>query len=148
MPTSGSQDSRVAVIIDESEPEFMNGQADAAEQEVSMRVQLLGSGVNVTPAIREHVMHRLRLALGRFANRVNGVVVRLTDVNGPRGGVDVHCCMRVRGKDVEGLFTTALAVEPETAINQATVRLRRVIRRAIARPEERRRSRGPNRPPL
>ena len=113
-----------------------------------MHVEVSGNGVNVTPAMREQVQHRLHLALGRFANRIDGVAVRLTDVNGPRGGVDVHCRMQVRGKDIEGLFTTALAVDPETAINEATVRLRRVIRRAIARLEERRRSRGPNHPPL
>ena len=102
----------------------------------------------MTPAMREHVQHHLHLALGRFANRIDGVVVRLTDVNGPRGGVDVHCRMRVRGRDIEGLLTAALAANPETAIHEATARLRRVIRRAIERLEEQRRNRGPRRPQL
>ena len=102
----------------------------------------------MTPAMREHVQHRLHLVFGRFANRIDGVVVRLTDVNGPRGGVDVHCHMRAWGRDTEGLRTTALAVTPEKAINEATVRLRRVIRRAIERVEERRRTRGPRSPSL
>ena len=113
-----------------------------------MHIEVSANGIRVTPAMREHVQHRLHLALGRFANRIDGVAVRLTDVNGPRGGVDVHCRIRVRGKDTEGLWTTALAVNPERAINEATVRLRRVIRRAIERVEERRRSRAPCSPSL
>lgn len=138
----------MVAITEEDEPEFRNVRAEDTEQQVFMKIEVSGNGVNVTPAMRERVLHRLHLALGRFANRINEVVVRLTDVNGPRGGVDVHCRMRVRGKDTEGLCTTALSVNPERAINEATARMRRVIRRAIERLEERRGSRGPRRPPL
>ena len=113
-----------------------------------MHIEVSANGIKVTPAMREHVQHRLHLALGRFATRIDGVAVRLTDVNGPRGGVDVHCRMQVQGKDTEGLWTTALAVNPEKAINEATVRLQRAIKRAIERVEERVRRRAIRRPPL
>jgi ribosomal subunit interface protein len=109
-----------------------------------MQIEVSGNGIAVTPELREYAQRRLHFALGRFANRIKRVRIRLADVNGPRGGVDVHCRVRVRGKDIEGLLTTALALNPETAINEAAARMRRRIERV----EERRRHGGPHRPPL
>ena len=39
---------------------------------------------------------RLEFALGRFAGRVRSVSVSLTDLNGPRGGIDKKCLIAVR----------------------------------------------------
>ena len=111
-----------------------------------MKVEVSGNGIAVTPDLREYARHRLHFLLGRFASRIERVRVRLVDVNGPRGGIDTHCRVQVLGKGINGLVAAALAVNPETAINEATVRLRRVVRREIERVEERRRE--PRRPSL
>lgn len=45
--------------------------------------------------LRVHIERRLRFALSRVSQRISRVVVRLSDMNGPRGGTDKHCSIQV-----------------------------------------------------
>lgn len=56
-----------------------------------MNIELRSTSVTVSPALHEHVVHRIELALRRFAPRVHRIVVRLIDLNGPKGGIDKRC---------------------------------------------------------
>lgn len=60
-----------------------------------MQLEVRGRHLVMTPALREHVARRLRFALGRVAARLHRVSVRVDDVNGPRGGVDKRCQVRL-----------------------------------------------------
>ncbi len=53
-------------------------------------------GDDVPEAIAERARRRVRFALDRFRGRVRAVRVRITDVNGPRGGIDKQCIVAVR----------------------------------------------------
>jgi ribosome hibernation promoting factor len=55
--------------------------------EVEVRIQ----GTDLADAVRTYAARRIRFALGRFISRVGRVVIRISDVNGTRGGVD-QCC--------------------------------------------------------
>lgn len=48
-------------------------------------------GIDPSDALRRHVELAVVQHLGRFAPDVSSVVVRIDDVNGPRGGLDKHC---------------------------------------------------------
>ena len=61
-----------------------------------MQVEIRGMGVTRSDALWAHVERRARFALGRFADRVVRVKIQLADVNGPRGGVDKRCRVRLR----------------------------------------------------
>jgi ribosome-associated translation inhibitor RaiA len=61
-----------------------------------MRLKLTTQGVELTPDLRERVWRRIHFALGRFSAGIKSVSVRLTDVNGPRGGVDKCCVVSIQ----------------------------------------------------
>ena len=61
-----------------------------------MNIQLTGLNIPVTDAITQHVRDRIAAALDQHAGRVHGVQVTLKDLNGPRGGRDMLCAVRVR----------------------------------------------------
>src|SRR5438270_13880807 len=46
---------------------------------------------DLTEALQSYIERRLHFSLGRFGGRVGRVRVRITDVNGPRGGPDKSC---------------------------------------------------------
>src|SRR5687767_6121559 len=48
---------------------------------------------DTAPEIRAYAERRLSFALRRFRQHVQHVRVRLTDVNGPRHGVDARCAV-------------------------------------------------------
>ena len=63
-----------------------------------MRVQIRGQNLKVSNAVREHVERRLEFALGRFDRAIQSVSVRVSDLNGPRGGDDKSCQVIVNGQ--------------------------------------------------
>ncbi|NQW04902.1 MAG: ribosome-associated translation inhibitor RaiA [Acidobacteria bacterium] len=60
-----------------------------------MTITIHTHGLDLTDGIHEHVHRRLRYALGRFSDKLTRIVVRLSDENGPRGGVDKRCLVTV-----------------------------------------------------
>lgn len=97
-----------------------------------MRVDIFARNLELQPALRDLVDRRVRFALARFADRLLAVRVRLDDLNGPRGGLDMRCRMtaRLRGGGQVDAEVTDLQVEP--AICRCVDRLARRVRDARA----------------
>ena len=82
---------------------------------------------------------RLESALNRFAPRVRGVSVRVTDLNGPKGGPDKRCLVAVRLERPNRLILIEQVHEDEiVAIGRAVDRAARAVARAVGAAEERR----------
>lgn len=78
------------------------------------------------------VQRRLQFALGRFAGRVRSLTVRLTDLNGPRGGPDKKCLISVRLTSPRRVIVVE-DVDPDAAvaISRAAERVSRAVARAV-----------------
>ena len=53
-----------------------------------MQIEIHAHDFLLTEGLRAHVERRFQFAMSRFQNYVLRVSVRLSDINGPRGGVD------------------------------------------------------------
>src|SRR4028119_1197276 len=60
-----------------------------------MELNVRGLNFDLTDAILGHVRQRLADGLAHYAPRLRGVTVRVSDVNGPRGGMDKRCHLEV-----------------------------------------------------
>ena len=60
-----------------------------------MYVHVRARRLPLTNALEEYVERRIRFALGRFTLRISGVIIRLSDTNGPRGGSDKRCSVNI-----------------------------------------------------
>ena len=98
-----------------------------------MLCQVHGSGHLATQAIVEHVESRLQAAVGRFADRVAHVRVRLEDVNGPRGGADKQCTLDIALVRGGHLIIRELREDLYAAISVAADRAKSVVSRRLAR---------------
>ena len=94
-----------------------------------------------TDRIRAHVERRLGFALSRFEDRLTSVIVRLSDENGPKGGLDKRCRIELRGPDVGTFVVEERDIEWARVIDQAAA----IAGRALVRAIERARSSAPNR---
>jgi hypothetical protein len=52
-------------------------------------------GAPIRAADRAYLRRKLGMKLGKFARAIECVSVRITDVNGPRGGIDKVCRIKV-----------------------------------------------------
>ena len=96
-----------------------------------MRLIIRTFGV-VSPDAAHVAQQRLRCALDRFASRVRSLTVRLSDVNGPRGGRDQRCAIAVRLAGPKRLIVVEdLDAELPAAIARAAERAARAVARAV-----------------
>lgn len=56
-----------------------------------MHIEITSQGFAMTPGLRHYTLQRLRAARAVMAARVHRIRVRLSDENGPRGGIDKRC---------------------------------------------------------
>ena len=79
--------------------------------------------------LRELTVRRVRFALRRLAWLVPHAEVRMTDINGPKGGVDKRCHVELRTEGVGAVVVTAVASDWRTALDQALARAGRFLMR-------------------
>lgn len=86
------------------------------------------------PGLEEHVRTRLFHALDRFRSRLEEVLVRFDDLNGPRsGGSDQLCRIRVRVRGLPEFVVEDRAGDAASAVDLAAHRMRKVVARAVER---------------
>jgi CBS domain-containing protein/ribosome-associated translation inhibitor RaiA len=98
-------------------------------------------GVDVDDDAREYIRRKLGMKLGKFAMAIERVSVRVRDVNGPRGGVDHECRVKVVLSGLPSVMAQAQDVALVGAIDQAiaaaTGSVKRSVQRRRMRPLER-----------
>lgn len=105
-----------------------------------MNLQIRTRGIEMTRPLEEVVERRIRFALNRFGERVRHVHVQLTDLNGPRGGVDTRCKVEVSLDSIGSVIVHETSDTPFTAVALASDTVSRAVRRKIKRLQGRRRA--------
>ncbi|NQV23573.1 MAG: HPF/RaiA family ribosome-associated protein [Rhodopirellula sp.] len=99
-----------------------------------MRIQIQTSKMDADSSVNKYVERRLSFALGRFADVVQKVEVTLADINGPKGGHDKLCKIRVDLRRLpKPVYCEILHEELRTSIDLAAERSGRAVARAIDR---------------
>lgn len=97
-----------------------------------MKISVRGDR-SVDPGLIELANLRFATALGRFTARIHSTVIRLGDVNGPKGGADKRCVVQVR---LVSPRRTAIiedtGVSTAVAISSAADRAARTVARLVA----------------
>ena len=95
-----------------------------------MRVEIRGQGIQLSERLSGQTRTRLHFALGRFSPQIESVIVRYTDLNGPRGGVDKRCRIIIRAHRLGTIIAEATGEALDGALAQASDRAGRALIRA------------------
>lgn len=98
-----------------------------------MRIDIRGVHYDLADELERHVERRLRSALGRFAGRIDRVLVRIADVNGPRGGIDKRCRITIVLVPRGVVRLEDAGHDPYTLVARASRRAGQGVRRALLR---------------
>jgi ribosomal subunit interface protein len=98
-----------------------------------MKIQISKHNVEVSDTLRAHVQRRLAFAFGRFANRISRIMVRFSDINGDRGGIDKRCQIDVALRPVRAVRVEDTDADIFAAVDHAAARASRVLARTIQR---------------
>jgi ribosomal subunit interface protein len=98
-----------------------------------MQIDIQARHFSLTDALRHHAERRLRLALTCCNDHIQRIVMRLSDINGPRGGEDKHCHLQVVLAGLPDVVIEDTETDLYVAINRATDRAGRTLMRRINR---------------
>jgi ribosomal subunit interface protein len=107
-----------------------------------MDMRMTGNNVSISAALKTYAERRLRSAVGTATQTFTEVEVRLCDVNGPRGGVDKECGIRVVLHEAGVIFVRASGEDAYATIDKAASRLRLAVARRVGRHRSIRRRSG------
>jgi ribosome-associated translation inhibitor RaiA len=94
------------------------------------------TGLKITPTLRIRIAQRLRRALAGVRTSPVHVRVAFTDVNGPKGGLDVRCAIDVRIPQTEPLHVEETRDRDVTAFDRAAAMITRRIKDRLGRRQE------------
>jgi putative sigma-54 modulation protein len=97
--------------------------------------------ISISEALNSYTKRRLRCVAGKAFKAFSDVEVRLTDVNGPRGGLDKECRIRVALHRAGVVFVRATGQDAYATIDKAASRLKLAVARRIGRTRSIRRNR-------
>jgi CBS domain-containing protein/ribosome-associated translation inhibitor RaiA len=109
------------------------GRTKAPQTPANIRV----TGLSLDDDDRTYIRRRLGDKLGKYADHIERVTVRVRDVNGPRGGVDQECRIKVVLSGLPSVVVEHNAASLKPAVTGALTSVERAVRRAV----ERRRTR-------
>ena len=96
-----------------------------------MRLRLTTRGIERTADLNDYVSTRVHFALGRFVGKLRSVSIRLFDVNGPRGGVDKGCEIRVEIEHSQEVIVRERQSNIHAAVAFAVERTERAVERQL-----------------
>lgn len=106
-----------------------SGRTEAVRTPAHVRV----IGVELDEKNRTLIREKLGRKLGKFASSIERVSVRVTDDNGPRGGVDHVCNLKVVLSGLPSVVVERRAVSPQAAFDLALSATERAVRRSVDR---------------
>lgn len=107
-----------------------------------MQIDIQARNFPLTSALRGHIERRLGFALSTRDDHILRITVRLSDINGPRGGADKCCHIQVVLPHLPDVVIEDTEADLYAAIDRAADRAGRTVGRRLARHRDRSRSSG------
>lgn len=101
-----------------------------------MRILIRGQHMQVDESLRDTISRRIGFVLSRFAERIRSTEVQVTDVNGPRGGIDKRCKVAVRLAGAGTVVVEDKDQNPHAAVARAFERVGQAVARLLERRRE------------
>ena len=98
-----------------------------------MKIDIQSRGFSLTEALHNCTQRRLHFSMSYCSDHINRVVVRLSDVNGPRGGKDKCCHIQIILAGISNVVVEDTEVDMYAAIDRAIDRARRTVARRVDR---------------
>lgn len=110
-------------------PRILRGRTDSPHTPVAVRAR----GVEVGDALREYIHERCGFKLGKFAESIDRISVRLEDVGGPKGVPALRVAVKVVLSRHESIVVEVVEGDARSAFDHAVDATSRAVKRALER---------------
>ena len=98
-----------------------------------MKFEIVSRDFELTDSLRAYIERRINFTFsGRF-DQIKSIQVRLSDINGPRGGIDKRCRIQIAVPRLKYIVVEDTESNLYVAIDRAMDRAGRTVNRRLAR---------------
>ncbi|MCW5594682.1 MAG: HPF/RaiA family ribosome-associated protein [Rhodocyclaceae bacterium] len=101
-----------------------------------MKLDIRTQGFELTDGLRDHAQRRLSFSLDWARHEVGRVILSFSDINGPRGGDDKRCQLRIPLTRMRDVIIEDTAADLYQALDRAIDRASRTLERRLSRQRE------------
>lgn len=101
-----------------------------------MRIEIHTGKFSLTESLREHIERRIQFTLSWAHQGLHKIVLRLDDINGPKGGADKSCRVQIPVAGGKPVVIEEVQSDLYLAIDRAIERAGRALSRKLARKRE------------
>lgn len=98
-----------------------------------MQIDIQARSFKLTTSLKKYVEKKLKASLSGCQDRLRRVVIRLSDINGPKGGEDKLCHIQVVLPGMPDVIIEDTENDMYAAINKASDRVNTVVTRKLSR---------------
>ena len=98
-----------------------------------MQIEIQARDFSLTQAMRAHIDRQIGFALNTCRHHIKRILVRLSDINGPRGGHGKRCHLEVILPGQGAVVVKDTEADLYLAINRAASRASRAVTRRLRR---------------
>jgi CBS domain-containing protein/ribosome-associated translation inhibitor RaiA len=114
-------------------PRALKRRSSRAESASRIPAHIRQAGGALDSDDRTYIRRKLGMKLGKFATSIERVSVRVEDENGPRGGVDQVCRIKVVLSGLPSVVFEAKDASLDAAVDGALTGIERMVRRTLVR---------------
>ena len=96
-----------------------------------MMITIKSRGFSLTQGLKEFIEDRMRLIFTRYGQHVSRIDITLLDINGPKGGEDKRCKIRLKLDGMPSIIIQETDTDMYEAINNCGSRLKRTVSRKL-----------------
>lgn len=98
-----------------------------------MQIDIQSRGFSLTDSLLAYAKQRLLIATAYCSGHINRAAIRLSDINGPRGGADKRCHVQIVLAGIPDVVVEDTQVDMYAAIDRAIYRASRTVVRKVDR---------------
>ena len=102
-----------------------------------MNVNIQSRLVELTPGLETHIYRKLHFELSRMESHITALAIIVSDVNGPKGGIDKQCLLQVSVANKGYFVIKDRQTDIYYAIDRVMQRVSRLVARKIVRKHRR-----------
>lgn len=105
-----------------------------------MNLDIQARSFNLTLSLNNYIQRKISASIFSRAEHIRRINVRLSDINGPHGGIDKRCHLHVIVPHLPDVIIEETQDNLYSAIDAAIARTREVLDRKLTRQRDRKRS--------
>ncbi len=96
-----------------------------------MKITIISKNIELSKEEHDVATQRCERLCSRFMDHIMSVTLRITDINGPKGGVDKECLTRIHLRNGHTVTATKRHRKPGGAIGSSLQTIRSILRRHL-----------------